>query len=227
MDKPIRMIKKLIIGGLKGTLLVAFGTAMMAFGCAVFLVPFDIVAGGISGIAVIIEKMSLGNVNIDLLIALITWGFFALGVVFLGKSFALKTLLSTALYPSFFALFHMLAREEVLGGYFYLPGCDVYEAALLISALFGGVLVGLGCGLAFLGGGSTGGVDVIALVFKRKIPRLSIGKIMLIADASVIILGAVVIENLVISALGLLSAYVSARTLNFIYESKKMSGSLT
>lgn len=203
----------------KNLSLVILGTAVMSFGTAVFIVPFDLVAGGISGIAIIIEEIFGDFVNIDLLIAILTWGLFVFGAIFLGKGFAAKTLISTVFYPIFFSLFHALSSPDALGGYFYLKG-EGASVNILIAAALGGVLVGSGCALAFLGGGSTGGVDVIALSICKVKGSLSAARIFLITDTVISVLGAFVIRNLTVSVLGIFSAYVSARAVAKIYDER-------
>ena len=92
-------MKKEKIRALKNLLLVVSGTLVLALGTAVFVIPFDLVVGGVSGFAIVISHALDGALSADLLITLLTWAFFFLGLFVLGKSFAVKTLISTVIYP--------------------------------------------------------------------------------------------------------------------------------
>ena len=162
--KKIKYTKAELLLQLKNLLLVVAGTLILAFGCAVFVVPFNLVTGGVTGISIIINEIIAGAIPIDLVIGIITWGLFFLGLIVLGWDFALKTLVSTIIYPIAISLFMRLVAPDVLGGILHLVSSPHADIALIISALFGGLCVGTGCALTFLGGGSTGGVDIIAFI---------------------------------------------------------------
>ena len=154
----------------KNIALIVAGTMVLAFGTAVFIIPSELVAGGVSGYAIIINRLLRGAVSVDFLITVFVWGLFLVGVFALGKSFALKTLLSSVLYPLGVALFGRLAGAS--GGFFDLSYSAYPQIALLLSAVFGGILVGAGCALTFLGGGSSGGIDVLAFLLCKIFKRL-------------------------------------------------------
>ena len=202
----------------KNTLLVVLGTAILAFGTAIFLIPFDLVAGGISGIAIVLDEIIKAEIiTIDLIVTVLTWFFFALGFIVVGKSFALKTLVSALVYPPLVSLFLKLVSPDVLGGYFYLIGGEYQEIAFILASLVGGACVGVGCAVAFLGGGSTGGVDVIAFVICRIFPRLKSSKVIFMIDATIVILGIFVIGDMVVSMLGIISALIAALLIDRVF----------
>ena len=212
--------EKNILRSVKNILLVILGTAILAFGTAVFMIPYDLVAGGISGIAIVIDMLipeSLGFITVDIIITVLTWFLFLLGLITLGRSFALKTLVSAIVYPPCITLFMKLVSPDVLGGYFYLEGGEYQEIAFIIAATVGGVLVGLGCAVAFLGGGSTGGVDVFAFIICKLFPKLKSSKVIFIIDASIVVLGIFVVKDIVVSILGILCALVGALLIDKVF----------
>ena len=87
----------------------------------------------------------------------------------------------------------------------------------MIAPFLGGVLVGVGCALTFLGGGSTGGTDILAFIICKIIPRLKSSLAIFLVDVSVIVLGVFVIDNIVISTLGIASAFVSALLVDKVF----------
>lgn len=219
-----KLTKKEIYSYLSKNLLVILGTVILAFGSAVFLIPFDLVMGGTSGIAIIIKScfpQGLDSATVDMYIniavAVITWALFFIGLIFLGKDFAAKTLLSTIVYPLVFPLLSMLVDPDVLGGYFYLQGNAHQELVLVFAGVMGGILLGAGCAIAFLGGGTTGGTDIIAFLICKFFPKLKISQVTFFVDFTIIALGIFAVGDLIISSIGVLSAYVSSLVIDKIF----------
>ncbi len=203
---------------LKNIGLTVIGTIILAFGTAVFIIPFDLVVGGMSGFAIIIDKIvPFEFVTVDLLITIMTWSLFLVGFLVLGKSFAAKTLISTVIYPPFISLFSKLVDENVFGGIFHLESSAHSDIVLIIAALFGGVLIGTGCAIAFLGGGSTGGTDVIAFTICKFFRRIRSSVVIFIIDSIPIALGVFILKDLVVTLLGIMSVFVSALVVDKIF----------
>ena len=99
---------------LKNLSLVVLGTLILSFGTAIFLLPFNLVTGGVSGIALVISNLvSIKWLSIDLTVTILTWILFLLGLAVLGKNFALKTLVSTIVYPLGVSLFLRFIKISV------------------------------------------------------------------------------------------------------------------
>ena len=213
----------------KNTLLVVLGTFVLAFGTGVFIIPFDLVTGGVSGIGIILHRLLrdvpfLGTLTTEIYASVINLGLFIIGLIFLGRAFALKTLVSTAVYPVALQLSSLLVRSGWLDGFFDLLS-DKYTAygqiVIVIAAVFGGALVGAGCAITFLGGGSTGGTDIVALIISKYIKRLKSSTAIFAVDAAVVVMGMFAINDMVISLLGVVSALICAIVIDrmFIGES--------
>ncbi|MEE0968456.1 MAG: YitT family protein [Clostridia bacterium] len=203
--------KAYVLNTAKNLFLIVMGTLVLAFGTAIFILPFDLVVGGISGMAIIIDSiLPFDFIGIDLIITILTWSLFFMGLLFLGKAFAMKTLISTVIYPIALSLFLRLADPEVLGGFFCLGASRHIELSLFIAAAAGGVFVGTGCAITFHGGGSTGGVDIIALTVCKFFRRLKSSVVIFAIDALTVLLGMFIIGDLVLTLLGILSAFLSA-----------------
>lgn len=197
---------------------VIIGTLILSFGTALFIIPFDLVVGGISSIAIIISKvLPLEWLSIDILIGIISWSLFFIGFVCLGKNFAMKTLISTIVYPIGISLFSKLYDPQLLGGLFCLDQSQYSEIAILLASIFGGLLIGAGCAITFLGGGSTGGVDIFAFILCKMFKKLRSSVVIFCIDAVTILLGLFIIKDLVISLLGITSAFVSAIAVDKIF----------
>ena len=133
----------------------------------------------------------------------------------LGKNFALKTLISTVIYPPFIALFSKLTSPDVLDGVFCLKNSPHGDIVLLISALFGGVLIGFGCALTFIGGGSTGGTDIIGRIIQTKMSYIPIGKMLLFVDGIIIVVSLIVFKNIELTLYGIMALLISTFSIDF------------
>lgn len=195
----------------KNIILVVAGTFVLSFGTAVFIIPFELVSGGVSGFSIILNHIiPIEFFTVDRLVTILTWLLFFLGWLVMGKSFALKTLISAVVYPIGVSLFMRLSDPSVLGGFLNLGTSQYSDIAVLLAALFGGLCVGAGCAITFLGGGSTGGVDVLAFLLCKVFRRLKSSVAFFIVDATAVVLGMFVIGDLVVSLLGIISAFLAA-----------------
>lgn len=203
---------------LKNIILVILGTSILAFGTGVFIVPFDLVTGGVSSIAIIINEFYSFTGSIDIYITVITWSLFIIGLIILGKGFALKTLVSTIVYPIVFSLSYRLVDPNILSGFFDLANNPNYkEISILLASIFGGAFVGAGCAITYLGGGTTGGVDVISFVICKYFKNIKSSVVIFITDAFLIVLGAIVLKDFIVSLLGIASAFICASVIDKVF----------
>lgn len=167
------------------------GNFILACGVAYFIVPFEILSGGMAGVAVAISPVVPFSVNqIINVIILIT---FVLGAVFLGKEFVLKTIVSSLLFPVFI---NVLSQFPIS-----------FDIPPMLASIYAGVLSGLGLGLVFRQGSSTGGMDVFPLIL-HKYTKIRISTLILIVDGFTVLLGLLTygVEAVLI---GLLSVYAT------------------
>ena len=156
-----------------------FGSFLFALGFALFLQPNDLNPGGISGLAqVLVELLQFGSVGIFSI--LINLPLFILGGIKIGKRFftgsLLGMLLSSVLIDAFAAI-PMAQTEPLLGG------------------LYGGALCGIGLGIVFVSGTSTGGSDILVRLLKLRWRNVPIGQISMSFDAIVVILTGLVFHD--------------------------------
>lgn len=142
--------KEKVINGL----IIVFGNIMLAIGISLFILPFNIDSGGLSGISIILQDYF----DPALLILILNWVLFFFGFIFLKKEFAIKTLLSTIVYP--------LVLNLIYHSNLYTSVIDELNDPLLASIL-GAILTGVGLGLVYRVGASTGGLDVISLILNK------------------------------------------------------------
>lgn len=213
--------KKEIILMVKNIFLVIIGTVILAFGTGVFLFPYNIITGGIAGISITLNNLIpefeiLGLKSYDIYVFVVTWGLFLIGLFVLGKSFSLKTLISTIVYSPIFSLSVRLVESNVLNGFFDISA-NYGELSVLLGAVFGGAFVGVGCAIAFLGGGSTGGTDIIAFVICKWFKKFRSSVVIFIVDVAVVLAGVFVIKDLTLSLLGIASAFICAIVIDKLF----------
>ena len=208
-NKTLRLIHSYI--------LVAIGTFVLSFGSVIFLAKCELVSGGISGIAIIIQHFVEINI-FDYVVAglmAITW---LIGLIFVGKSFAIRTLFSTVLYIGFTFLFNRIEFFNNLGMTFAgtLDGDTPEVGNYILCGVFGGVFVGGGVAITFIGGGSTGGVDVFQIIMRKYLQiKESIGSF--IIDATIIVVGMIAMQMWIPALCGLLSCVVAAALVELVY----------
>lgn len=132
---------------------VLLGNAVLAFTVAAFIVPNGIIMGGATGIGLAISHYL--PVSLSTVIFALNAVLFVLGALVLGKKFAVATIASTFIYPMLLSVMQSI------------PGIDRLTDNILLSTLYAGILVGLGIGLIVRVGSSTGGTDIVALVFNK------------------------------------------------------------
>ncbi len=132
---------------------VVLGNLVLAFTVAAFIVPNGIIMGGATGIGLAISHYL--PVSLSVIILALNAVLFLLGAFVLGKKFAVATIASTFIYPVFLSVMQKI------------PGIGSLTDNIMLSALYAGVLVGVGIGLIVRVGSSTGGTDIVALVFNK------------------------------------------------------------
>ena len=135
----------------------------------------------------------------------------------MGKAFAAKTLVSTIVYPVAIAAFSQLVSPDVLGGFFQLSNGQYSEIAVILAVLFGPIITGTGCAIAFLGGGSTGGIDVIAFILCKIFKKWRTSYVLFCISATTIILGAFVFKNLILALLGIMVAFIESFVIDKVF----------
>ena len=198
-------------------LLVAFGTIILAFGTVIFLTRCELVAGGVSGMAIIIQHFFKENIY-DYLVAAFTLLFWIIGLIFCGKDFAIKTLFSSLVYIGATFLFNRVAFFDDIAKTF--AGLDKAvepsSGNYILCGVFGGVFVGTGIAVTFIGGGSTGGVDCLQPM-GRKYFNIPEPVTSVVVDAIVVIAGMVAMHIWIPALCGILCCVVSAWMIEVIY----------
>lgn len=146
-------LKKSVLDYTKTAICILLGNALLAFLVAAFIIPHDIIMGGTTGIAIVLNRIV--PIDTATLVLVLNVGLLLFGWAVLGKKFFLTTVASSLLYP------------VMLGAFQRIPNIEELTDDSLLASLFAGVLMGLALGLVMRVGSSTGGMDVVNLVFHK------------------------------------------------------------
>ncbi len=203
--------------------LIIIGSLLSAIGTAIFLTKSQIISGGLSGIAIIVQYfVGPGFQVVDIVVWSLSAVLWVVGCFTLGKEFSLRTLLSSIMYPLFLTLFLRIEAFQRIAT--EIAGGDAPAIGnLILCGLFSGVFVGAGVATTFLGKGSTGGVDVLVFIFAKK-TKIKESMWTFIIDGSIIALSMFIIpSNWIHSLVGIISAFITAMMIEFIYNSNVSS----
>lgn len=152
------------------------GAVLMAVGLELFLVPNQVLDGGIVGISIILSYLS--GWKLGFFIFSLNIPFFFLGYKQIGKTFALSTLLGISVLSL---------------GTFLLHPVPVFTDDLLLATVFGGIILGMGVGIVIRYGGSLDGTEILAILFNKNSP-FSVGEIIMFFNFFIFVLAGFVFE---------------------------------
>ncbi len=155
-----------------------FGCFLVALAFNLFMSPNNLVAGGISGLSLVLKHFF--GLNPSMIISISNVFLIILSFLLLGKEKTKMSILGSILFPAF------VSMTEHLSTYISFK-----ESEMILIAIFGGVLQGIGAGLIFRAGYSTGGTDILNMIIS-KIFKISLGNSMFFTDGTIIVIGAFV-----------------------------------
>lgn len=194
------------VNGVKNNILFVLGALGTALSISVFYLPNKIVTGGVSGISTILYHafgispgLSYFVINAVLLI-------FAL--IFLGRSFVIKSAIGAGIVTVFVEIFA------------YLP---TLTNDIILNVAIGSILYGFSIGITLISGGSTGGTDILGRLIQYKFPHFGIGVAMWICDFAVIFASLVIFKNIDLALYGIISLFGSTFAINFLIKQLNVS----
>jgi uncharacterized membrane-anchored protein YitT (DUF2179 family) len=220
-DKVVKPLSPALIRlVLRDYLMMTVGAVIMSLGLLWFLDPYQVTAGGVSGISIVLKNtfgLPLGMTMLAMNAPL-----FLIGLKVLGKRFGIRTLYGFVMFSLMVDLIDNVLYGLILDTEPYLlsdPGNVQILKDLdpLLAAIFGGLLLGSGLGLVFRAQGSTGGSDIIAqMAVKYKISTA--GQAFMVFDFLVISFGAIIFGNVGYALIGFVALFVSSKTVDILVE---------
>ncbi|GIO30582.1 MULTISPECIES: YitT family protein [Paenibacillus] len=197
---PVELLKKFIF--------ITAGAVLMAVALEVFLVPNDIIDGGITGISIVLSKITTLPLGIFLFI--INLPFLFLGYKQIGKTFAISTLYGIVVMSVTTQLLHHVSP---------------FTNEKILAVLFGGLILGLGVGLVIRFGGSLDGTEIVAILLSKK-TRVPVGQIIMIMNVFIFIVAGFVFgwDSAMYS---IFTYYMASKVMDIVVEGLNESKSVT
>jgi uncharacterized membrane-anchored protein YitT (DUF2179 family) len=194
-------------------ILIVIGSFILAAGFVFFISPYKIVPGGVYGIAIVIHYLTKGMMAwapggfpIGLMGLILNIPLTIIGMRILGPRFGVKTVVGFVLSSVF------------MDGITYFWGEQPLVAGdALLSSIFGGVLIGLGLGLIFKSKATSGGSDIIAMIF-AKYTRLPLGQLMIYVDSVIVLIGLAVFADWKIPLYSWIVIFVTGKVIDVVLQ---------
>ena len=200
------LVKEKLFSGswFKAYSFIILGAFIMAVGYVLFISPYRFAPGGVYGIAIVLHHTlgwPIGLVGLAMDIPLTILGFWIL-----GPRFGAKTIFGFVMLSVWITLL------EKLWGY------DPFVVGQpLLSAIYGGVLVGLGLGLVFKSKATSGGSDIIAMIL-AKYTKLSLGQLMIYVDSVIVLVGWIAFKDPIIPLISWVVIFITGKVVDVVLE---------
>lgn len=199
-------------------LLILLGSAIAATGINLFLVPNRIAPGGVSGIATVLFYLSNGKLPVGMTMLAFDIPLYLIGYRFIGRRFIVKTMYSSVALSLLIdfskPFFNMISDKYFISS---------QSGDLIVFTVFGGLLVGLGLGIVFKSGATTGGTDLGAKILHTLIPRVSLGNLLLCLDGAVIIFAAISFNSIIVGLYSIITIFIMSKVIDAIMEGVNFS----
>lgn len=197
MKLNINKIKEILIECIETII----GTAIMAIGISLFLLPNQLSSGGFSGIATI--TYYLLNISVGTMVLVLNIPLFIIAFFKIGKSFFFKSLLGTislSVFIDFFEKFTPLTQDRFL------------------ACIYGGTIIGIGTAVVLRSKASSGGTDLISNIIREYNHKIRMGTVIVIVDTIIIALNVIFFKKLEIGLYSAIAIYLDGKMIDIIFE---------
>lgn len=182
-----------------------------AFGITIFLTPVKLYDSGISGTSMLLEQITPPYLSLSLFLLVLNIPLFLFGLKKQGKTFTAYAIYAVAIYSLFAWLITDVLPIDVSMAS-PLAGTD-----LLLCALFGGVISGIGSGLAIRYGGAMDGIEVMAVIFAKRL-GVSVGTFVMVYNILLYIVCGIVLQSWILPLYSIVTYTAALKTIDFIVE---------
>ena len=204
----LKELKKIRIGNL---LMLTVAGIINAFGITIFLTPVNLYDSGISGTSMLLEQITPDYLTLSVFLLILNIPLFLFGLKKQGKLFTVYAIYTVAIYSLVaFLITDVLPIDVSIAS--PLAGTD-----LLLCALFGGVISGVGSGLAIRYGGAMDGIEVMAVIFAKKL-GVTVGTFVMIYNVLLYIVCGFVLRSWILPLYSIVTYAAALKTIDFIVE---------
>lgn len=196
---------------LKNILLLTVAGFINAFGITVFLSPVKLYDSGISGTSMLLSQITPDYLSLSLFLLILNIPLFAFGYKKQGITFTVYSIYTVAMYSlGAWLITDVLPLDVAFSSPF--AGND-----LLLCAVFGGLISGVGSGLTIRFGGAIDGVEVMAVIFAKKI-GITVGTFVMAYNVILYVISGILLNSWILPLYSILTYYVGLKTIDFIVE---------
>lgn len=206
---------KTVMAKFKVYLLILLGSCIAAAGINLFLVPNKIAPGGVSGIATVLHYLSNGALPVGMTMLAFDIPLYIIGYRFIGRKFIVRTMFSSislSLMIDFSNSLLSMVSER------YFASSPENAGNLIVFTVFGGLLLGVGLGIVFRVGATTGGTDLAAKILHRFTPKLSLGNLLMCLDGAVIVFATIVFNSIILGLYAIITIFIMSKVIDAIME---------
>lgn len=178
-------------------LLITLSSLLMAIAVKLFFKEHLLAPGGITGMSIVVNAIT--GLPVEYVSLGISSPLLVMGILFLGKSFGIKTLYITLIAPLFLKA---------------IPQTHITNS-LFVASIAGGLLVGLAIGIAILRGCATGGTDLLAMLINKVFNSFKLPMILFVLDGIVVLGSGIISKNYMVSIYSLISLVVIIKTISY------------
>ena len=191
--------------------ILAIAGIINSIGVTLFLFPVKLYDSGISGLSMLLDQVTPSSLSLSLFLILLNIPIFAFGLKKQGLVFTVYSIFTVVIYSlSSFLIMNVLPIDVSFIS--PLAGSD-----LLLCAIFGGVISGIGSGLTIRFGGAIDGIDVLSVVFAKKI-GISIGTFVMIFNTVLYTVCGITIKSWILPLYSIVTYYIGSKTVDFVVE---------
>lgn len=192
-------------------LVITVGGIINAFGITMFLTPVKLYDSGISGTSMLLSQLTPNYLSLSIFLLLLNIPLFLYGLKVQGKQFSLLAVYAVVVY-SFVAwlITDVLPIDVSVASPFA-------KADLLLCAIFGGILSGIGSGLVIRGGGAIDGMEVLAIIFSKGL-GLTVGSFMMIYNLILYITCGITLKSWILPLYSIITYMANSTTVDYIVE---------
>lgn len=192
-------------------LILTIAGTINAFGVTIFLFPVKLYDSGISGLSMLLDQVTPPYLTLSVFLLLLNIPIFVFGMKRQGIIFTIYSIFTVGVY-SFVSFLIMNVLPIDVSFISPLAGSD-----LLLCAIFGGVISGIGSGMTIRFGGAIDGIDVLSVVFAKRI-GISIGTFVLVFNTALYIVCGLVIHSWILPLYSIVTYYVGSKTVDYVVE---------
>lgn len=212
-NPPKTLLKSAAFDDLKLSVFLAMTIAgiINAFGVTIFLFPVKLYDSGISGLSMLLDQVTPPYLTLSIFLLLLNFPIFAFGLKKQGAAFTVYSIYAVAVY-SFMSFLIMEVLPIDVSFISPLAGSD-----LLLCAIFGGVIAGIGSGLTIRFGGAIDGIEVVAILFAKKL-GISIGTFVMIFNTILYTVCGIALKSWILPLYSIVTYYIGSKTVDFVIE---------